>query len=131
VREGIARAHPSVGSEDRHSAGDRGAQRVERLGEPGAGYVVGEQVSVLVHPEDGHPVRRLLRGADVPLGAADLVGEGAAAGNHDHRPAGGQRHERLGDIIERARHAAERTADLQDERLAHVRSSHEPSRGER
>jgi len=90
--------------------------------------VVGEQVRELVHSQDGHPVRRFLRGADLPLGAAHLIGEGAAARNHDHRPARGQGHERLGDIVERTRHAAERASDLQDQRLGHLRSIHEPSR---
>ena len=38
---------------------------------------------VLVHPENGHPMRRIIAETEAPVGVPDGIGKRSAAGNND------------------------------------------------
>jgi len=74
-----------------------------------------EQLGVLIEREDGHPVRGVIREADLRIDSPHGVGEGAAAGDDEQRiPAPGRGSEHGYYYIQCARAPQKRPADFDD-----------------
>ena len=117
MRQRIRVEQPARRRDHRQAAGlDRLENRARIVDhDRGAAQPRRDQVRILIHREDGHPVRGRLRQSHPAIHAADGIREGPAT-RHDHEAAGLRRRGRGRErAVENLDVSDERSADLDDD----------------